>query len=194
MTIKQVMVIILSRIKTFFQDYRYKRVRNVFWFMVITLAIHYSYRFWAIHLYYWPVREWMIAWQQQMAAWVFHQSLWVDRHLLGLSTQVSGHTMFFFNGSGIRINQSCAGDKQILQFMLLMIVFPGLWIRKLWYIPMGMVVIYLTNIFRIVLLSLLAIWLPDWMKCLHDSALRGMFYVVIFLLWMIWVEKISPGK
>ena len=175
----------------FLRDPRYKHFQDVFWFAVITLAIHYSYRFWANSLHYWPIQAWMNDMQQALTRWIFIQSSWVDQHILHISLRVQDRTIYFDNGSWISINGSCAGDKQILQFMLLILIWPGLWKRKLWFVPLGMVIIHCTNILRIVLLSVVSSTRPEWWHQAHNSVLRGMFYVVILVLWIIWVERIN---
>ena len=184
---------------SFFRDSRYKHIRDVFWFAVITLAIHYSYRFWSYSLHFWPILATMNELQQGLTNWVYIQSMWVNRNILNIPMQAADHTMYFNNGSWISINLSCAGDKQILQFFLLLLIYPGLWKQKLWYIPLGMIILHCTNILRIVLLSLVSIYRPEWWHIAHNFVLRGMFYVVILVLWIIWVERInhknepSPG-
>ena len=180
-----------TRISILFKDSRYKHFQEFFWFAVITLAIHYSYRFWANSLHYWPIQAWMDELHRVMTGWVFNQSAWFDRHILNISLRTTAQTMYFDNGSWISINDSCAGDKQILQFVLLLLIYPGFWRQKLWYIPLGMVIIHFTNILRIVLLSIVSINKPEWWHIAHDTALRGMFYVVILVLWIIWVERIN---
>jgi exosortase/archaeosortase family protein len=185
---------LITTIKSFFTDTRYRHFRDVFWFAVITLSIHYAYRFWANGLGYAPVRPLMLDLQNALTSLVFHQSAWVNEHLLNLSFRVSGQTMTFANGSWIAINNSCAGDKQILQFMLLLLIYPGPWRRKLWYIPLGMVLIHLTNILRIVLLSLVSVNWPELWHSAHDTVLRAMFYVVILVLWVVWTEKVKDAK
>ncbi len=182
---------LLQKTTAFFKDPRYKHFQDVFWFAVITLAIHFSYRYWISPLDYWPIRAWMIELHQALTGWVFHQSVWVDRHILGISLREAGYTMYFDSGDWILINASCAGDKQIAQFMLLLLIYPGLWKRKLWYIPLGMLIIHLTNIFRIVLLSLVMLHKPEWWHIAHNVVLRGMFYVVILVLWIVWMERIN---
>lgn len=185
---------VLRNINSFFTAPRHRHLREVFWFAVITLAIHYSYRFWAIHLDYRPIAPWMHDLQQTLTRWVFHQTAWVDRHLLGISFQTSGQTLTFDNGSWISVNESCAGDKQILQFMLLLLIYPGPWRHKLWFIPAGMVIIHLTNVLRIVLLSLVSVAKPEWWHLAHNTVLRGLFYVVILALWIVWVERVNKKQ
>ncbi len=182
------------QVKNFFKEPRYKQMREVFWFVVITLAIHYSYRFWANTLNYWPIQAWMNELQQTMAGWIFTQSTWLDQHVLHISYQSSGQMIQFGNGSRIAINSSCAGDKQILQFLLLLLIYPGSWKHKSWYIPLGMLVIYCTNLLRIVLVSTVAVNIPKWLVVAHDTVLRGMFYAVIFFLWLIWVRVINSKE
>jgi len=147
-----------------------------------------------MHLNYWPVQAWMAGLHQYMTDWVFNQSVWVNRHILGISMRITDHTMWFDNGSGILIDAGCSGDKQILQFALLMLLYPGPWKHKLWYIPMGMLIMHATNILRVVLMSVLGNLEPNYMKIVHDTALRAMFYIVIFALWAIWEEKVRVKR
>ena len=178
----------ISRFVSFWQNPKYRYLRNVFWFVVITLVIHYLFRFWAQDLYYFPIQQWMNSFQEFMLQMVFNQSTWVDQHILGLDLVKEDRLMFFANQSGIRINSSCSGDKQLLQLALLLLVFPGKWQRKCWLIPFGLILVHITNVLRIVLLSLVAIWKPEWIDIVHDTVLRGLFYVVIFLVWLWFVH------
>ncbi len=175
---------------------RYRHFREVFWFGVITLAIHYGYRYWARDLVYWPVNGGMQVLQRELTDWVLQQSSWIDLHLLRLPVTTSGNLLLFDNGSWIAVNSSCAGDKQILQFALLLLIYPGPWRHKLWFIPAGMLSMHFTNVLRIVLLSVVSAWRPEWWHLAHDTVLRALFYVVILVLWIIWMERFNnrePG-
>jgi len=130
----------------------------------------------------------MVSLRDYLTQVVFDQSVWVDQHILGLDLGKEGKLILFDNGATIRINRSCSGDKQILQLALLLLIFHGRWKYKLWFIPLGMFLVHVTNILRIVLLSLVAIWKPEWMEIAHDTVLRGMFYVVIFGIWLLFVN------
>jgi hypothetical protein len=44
------------------------------------------------------------------------------------------------------------------------------------------------------MLSLVSIYKPEYWHFAHDTVLRGMFYVVILVLWIIWVEKINVDE
>ena len=185
---------LFEKFKGFWREPKYRFLRDVFLFVVITLVIHYSYRFWAQDLNYFPIQPWMTSLRDYMVLMVFDQSTWMDQHILGLDLVKEGRLMQFDNGAAIRINGSCSGDKQILQLALLLLIFPGRWKYKLWFIPLGMILVHATNILRIVLLSLVAIWRPEWMGMAHDSVLRGMFYVVIFGIWLLFVKLSERGR
>jgi exosortase/archaeosortase family protein len=101
---------------------------------------------------------------------------------------------FLANNGYVAVNESCSGLKIFLQFTVLMILFPGPWKHKLWYIPAGLIILHLTNIFRIVGLAQVTISLPQYWDFSHDYFFRPLFYVVIFTLWVIWVEYFYTKK
>ena len=186
----------LNSVRNFIRRYNLDALADVALFILITLIIHYLYRFWAIQLRFAPVHDLMISMRDGMAGIVYKQSLWLVNHVLGIDfTAVDQTRTFYFSNSGyIAINKSCSGLKQILQFALLMAVYPGLWKRKLWFIPAGILIVHLTNLFRIAGLSVVIVAMPEYWDLSHDYFFRPFFYVVIFSLWVLWVEKIGRPK
>jgi exosortase/archaeosortase family protein len=185
---------LIASIKLFFTDPRWTKVRGVFWFCTITVLIHFSWRFWAFDLDYFPFNNLMRQLSQFFVDMVFTQSTWVISHILQIKITTSGHLFTCENNYGIIITDGCSGIKQIMQFALLMLIFPGPWKHKAWFIPLGMFIVHLTNVLRIVLLAIVAEHSPANIEYTHDSWLRIMFYVVIFALWLLWVEKIAVKK
>jgi exosortase/archaeosortase family protein len=59
---------------------------------------------------------------------------------------------------------------------------------------MGVVIIHLTNIFRIIILSVVVMHWPQHWDFIHLWIMRPFFYVVIFVMWVIWVEKFRYRK
>lgn len=157
-------------------------------FILITLVIHFSYRYWATQAYF-PITDLMNSMHDYLANRVFVESSWFIQNVLGMEITTIDRTMYWGNTGYIAITYGCSGLKQILQFALLMMLFPGPWKHKLWYIPMGMFIVHLTNLFRIIGLAEVLVIIPDYWKFSHDYLFRPFFYVVIFSLWVIWVEK-----
>lgn len=118
---------------------------------------------------------------------VYNQSKFV----LGLIVPIKseGQKFIFENKDSIDILFPCTGVQPMLQFALLILLYPGPWKHKTWYIPVGMFIIHLTNVFRIIGLGIvMAKWPQHWYYA-HDYPFRVIIYVVIFILWLIWNDK-----
>jgi exosortase family protein XrtF len=180
---------LIAEINKIIKKYKLYVLKDVVIFIIITLTIHYSYRFWSNSTNYWPVENVMNQAHDEMTQIVFDQSVWIIDHVLRIPITTRDRTMLFEDSSFITINHGCSGLKPILQFVLLMLLFPGPWKHKAWFIPMGIVIVHLTNLFRITGLSVVTITVPEYWDFAHDNLFRPFFYVVIFLLWVWWVEK-----
>ena len=132
--------------------------------------------------------------EQFMAHQVFLPSAWFVEHIIGYDIKTLNNTLYFPNNGYVAVNGSCSGLKQFYQWIFLMVLFPGPWKQKLWYIPLGLLVIHLTNIFRIIALSVIVMEWPQYWTFSHDWILRPFFYVVIFVMWVIWEEKFRHKK
>jgi exosortase/archaeosortase family protein len=174
----------------YIKKYKLYVLRDVAIFALITLTIHYSYRFWANSGHYWPIEDQMNWAHDEVSSIVFNQSVWFIDHVLHIPITTGENRMIYFQNSGyIGIDRGCSGLKPNLQFILLMLIFPGPWKYKAWFIPMGIVIVHLTNLFRITGLAVVTVTIPQYWKFSHDYLFRPFFYVVIFFLWVWWVEK-----
>jgi exosortase family protein XrtF len=185
-----------GEISKYIKKYKLYVLRDVIFFIIITLTIHFSYRYWANETQYWPIEKQMTI-AHDKASWiVFNQSVWFIDHVLHIPiTTDENRTIYFQNNGFISISPGCSGLKPILQFVLLMLLFPGPWKHKAWFIPMGIVLVHLTNLFRITGLAVVTVTIPEYWDFAHDNLFRPFFYVVIFLLWVWWVEKYRrPSK
>ncbi len=129
-----------------------------------------------------------------LATQVATQSAWILKNILHYKIELINNTIYTENKHYVVVLGSCSGLKQFYQWTVLMILFPGPWLKKLWYIPLGILAIHLFNLFRIIVLVFVMDKRPDMWDFIHMSILRPMFYLVIFLLWVYWVEKLKPAK
>lgn len=162
-------------------------LREVLIFAAIILAFHFFFRAWANWWEYWPIKPYINILHDMLSQTLFEQSVWVNEHILNLDFSTEHRRMLFENGY-IGINYSCSGLKPMLQYMVLMLAYPGPWKHKLWFIPAGLIIVHLTNIFRITGLSVVLINWPDYWDFSHDYIFRPFFYLVIFLMWVLWAE------
>ena len=183
-------------IKSFFHEKRFRPFFDIALFAFLILGFHFLFRFWAYHLHYQPFQAIVMPVYKFLTNLLFHNSVWALRHLTSYSFTTHGRDILMGAGH-VGVHSGCSGLKQFLEWIVLMTFFPGPWKHKAWFIPLGLVVIHLVNIFRISGLSILLIYFPEHWKFTHDYIWRPFFYVVMFLLWVWWVEKFrnkSPWK
>ncbi len=114
---------------------------------------------------------------------------------LGFSVQLEPNNVLRHeNNTAVRIVWACTGLKQAYIFICIIAFYRGPIIKKLWYIPAGLVVVYLFNIFRIAAITAIIEQHPGWFDILHEHLFKYLFYVVIFGMWVLWEEKISRKK
>jgi exosortase/archaeosortase family protein len=94
------------------------------------------------------------------------------------------------NGNGVQIIWACTGLKQAYIFCCIIAFNRGSWKKKIWFIPLGLLVVYLFNIFRIAVIAACMEFHPDWFKFLHLYLFKYIFYGIIFLMWVLWEEKV----
>jgi exosortase family protein XrtF len=92
---------------------------------------------------------------------------------------------------GTWIGEPCNGIKVMGLFSIFILAFPGDWKHKLWYVPMGVVVIHLTNSIRVSALTIIEAQWPEYLDFNHNVTFQVVVYGIIFLMWYIWVQKFS---
>ena len=181
-------------IKAYCKDPKNQSTVNVGLFIVLIISFHFLYLGWQA-IDYWPIGKWidkLMVWSVNL---VYSQSCWVLDHIfhIDLTTIASERIIATPNSEGgwaqVIIVPECASLKQWLHWLFLMILFPGPWKHKLWYIPAGLVIIEWTNVIRICGILMMQIPWPNSFHLAHDYIFKFFFYLVIFLMWVLWVEK-----
>ncbi|MBR5911099.1 MAG: exosortase/archaeosortase family protein [Bacteroidales bacterium] len=197
----------IERIKTYCNNPRNRSTVNVGLFILLIISFHYLYLGWQA-LDYWPVKgaiDGLMVWSVDL---LFSQCCQVlDRFLHIDITTVSAHRILAaVNRDGgwarVVVAPECASLKQWLHWIFLMVLFPGPWRHKLWFIPAGLVIIEWTNVVRICGILMMQVWWPNihirfgetdinTFHLAHDYIFKVFFYFIIFLMWVFWVEKIK---
>ena len=90
----------------------------------------------------------------------------------------------------ISIIWGCLGFKQMSIYAGVILFYWGPLLKKLWYIPMGCVILTIYNTIRIATTVWLTNGNPERFDSLHDGILRYIYYAIVFLLWVVWEEFI----
>jgi len=96
--------------------------------------------------------------------------------------------------SGVCIGTGCSGLELFFLFSGFIILISGSWKNKIWFVPLGVVIIFLLNVIRIILLILINYHYPQYLHFNHTYTLVIIVYIAIFGLWMIWIKKYSHIK
>ena len=185
-----------ASIKDYLNNPKNKSTVDVGLFVLLILGFHVIYLGWQA-LEYWPIKGVI----DKLSLWsvnrVFRESCWVLQHVFGIDiTTVTEQRLIAAickNGTFVTVTiaPECASLKQWFHWLFLMLLFPGPWKHKAWYIPAGLVIIEWTNVVRICGILLAQIWFPgpNTFHIAHDYVFKIFFYLVIFLMWVLWVEK-----
>ena len=184
----------INDIKAYCKDPKNQSTVNVGLFIILIISFHFLYLGWQA-LDYWPVGKWvdkLMLWSVNLA---YNQACWMLDHVfhIDLTTIAADRLIATPNSEGgwarVIVAPECASLKQWMHWIFLMVLFPGPWKHKLWYIPAGLVIIEWTNVVRICGILMMQIPWPNSFHIAHDYIFKVFFYLVIFLMWVLWVEK-----
>jgi exosortase family protein XrtF len=91
----------------------------------------------------------------------------------------------------IRIVEGCNAVSVIILFISFVLAFSGKLKSTLIFILFGIVLIYVLNVIRIVLVTVLFYRFPAYQPILHDIFFPLIIYGLVFILWIVWVNKFS---
>ena len=143
-----------NSLQGYIKDPKNQSTVDVGLFIILILSFHVIYLGWQA-LDYWPIKGTI----DKLSLWsvnlLFDQSCWVLQHVFGLDlTTITDQRVIATlsqENSFVKviIAPECASLKQWLHWLFLMLIFPGPWKHKAWYIPAGLVIIEWTNVVRI---------------------------------------------
>ncbi|MFH6992201.1 exosortase family protein XrtF [Flavobacterium sp. FlaQc-48] len=91
----------------------------------------------------------------------------------------------------IRIVEGCNAVSVIILFVSFVLAFSGKFKTTLIFILSGILLIYALNVARIAMLAVLLFYFPEKGHFLHGTLFPLVIYGLVFLLWVIWVNKFS---
>jgi len=107
------------------------------------------------------------------------------------STSESGINLFYNQRFMARIIEGCNGLSVIILFVSFVIAFSGKTKTTILYVMGGSLLIHILNVVRIALLCILMYYFPKQEHFLHGVFFPLFIYGVVFILWVIWVNKFS---
>lgn len=100
---------------------------------------------------------------------------------------VNGHYM-------VRIVEGCNAISVIILFFSFIISFAEGFKKTLGFLFLGALLLYLVNLLRIAILSIVYYLYPEYQETLHNIVFPAFIYGMVLLLWMIWVKLVSKKE
>lgn len=98
------------------------------------------------------------------------------------------------NGERIlKVGDECSGLVLFAIFTGFILAYPGDIKSKSWFIPIGIIVLFVCNILRIVVLTLNKAYFNSVFAFNHHVTFTYLMYVFIFVLWYIWMKKLRKS-
>lgn len=98
------------------------------------------------------------------------------------------------NYRGIWVGDECNGFTLFSIFTIFIVAFPGQIRSKLWYIPLGLIIIHFANVIRVMALVLINNYYPEYLDFNHLYTFTIFVYSIIFMLWYIWAKKYAINE
>lgn len=103
--------------------------------------------------------------------------------------------VLFLNGvPAVVVSAPCDGLVLYALFTGFVLAFPGPIRHKLWFIPLGNVLIYAINVLRIAALGINQYYAHESVDFNHHYTFTFVIYAFIFALWMWWATRLAARK
>jgi len=93
--------------------------------------------------------------------------------------------------NGVWVGSNCNAISLFSLFSVFVLAYPGHQKNKLWFVPLGILLIHILNIIRVISLAIIAYYSPYSLSFNHTYTFTFFVYAFIFLLWMVWVNKFA---
>ena len=148
-----------------------------------------------------------IVWFLLYDKWLLKDGLvdhFLIQHLVDSTSAVLkllGYTTFHYSDAvgvdgthGVLIGVPCNGIELFALFTGFIVIFPGKLKWKLFFIPIGILIIHFLNIIRLVSLALVVLYSPNSLEFNHKYTFTIIVYAAVFLMWYIWIKKFSISE
>jgi len=130
-------------------------------------------------------------------------------HLLSITLVKISHAIFSFldvpvhsfdrnialyDSVGVLVNDTCLGIRGIILFTFFILFYYGKAVQKVVFIFFGIGILEIGNIFRIVTLAYVQYCCPQNFDFVHFYLSKIIFYGIILVLWIYWVEFFNKKR
>lgn len=158
-------------------------------YILLTVVYNQYLKFGASDVYYPEYITHQVAKQTESLIGLFGYKASVEPHPTIPSMKLSVEGKYL-----ARIVEGCNAISVMILFSSFILAFFNGWIKTFIFILVGVLLIYLMNVFRIAVIAIAIYEKPEYKELLHGVFFPGLIYGFVFLLWFIWINKFVPKK
>ncbi|MEQ8471347.1 MAG: archaeosortase/exosortase family protein [Marinoscillum sp.] len=112
----------------------------------------------------------------------------------GMNSQFQNGFLYINNLQSVFIGHPCNGLELHALFIGFLLISPGTVLKKVLYTCVGVMLIFLANIVRVYLLGFNYVNNPSTFEFNHKYTYLGLVYLLIFILWIVWIEVVNKRR
>jgi len=91
----------------------------------------------------------------------------------------------------VNVYEGCNAINVSILFVAFLFAYKGTLRKTFIFTIIGLIAIYIFNLFRVAGLFLVAKYFPDQLYLMHKFIFTGVIYAFVFFLWFLWVRKFA---
>lgn len=121
-------------------------------------------------------------------------------HFVGINAQIAPSTLLpnvsiILNEQVVvNVYEGCNAINVSILFVAFIMAYKGKFQKAVTFIVLGLMAIYVFNLFRVSGLFLVAKYFPQYLYLTHKFIFTGIIYAFVFFLWFLWVHSNSIKK
>lgn len=110
---------------------------------------------------------------------------------LGGQAWVNGNVLTI-PGFSVRILDLCNGVEATLLLWAVLLAYPAPWGYRLWGLLLGFLGVQALNMVRIISLTYLGVWKPEWFHWVHWYVWDALIMLDVLLIFLLWLRRLPP--
>ena len=112
----------------------------------------------------------------------------------GYNTFSWARTIGISGTQGLIVGDPCDGIALFATFTAFITAYSGPVLKKMVFIPLGILSIFLLNVLRVFALTIMENYSVELTEINHNYTFTIIIYAYIFFLWMLWVSKLGKDN
>lgn len=94
----------------------------------------------------------------------------------------------------VSVFEGCNSINVMIVFIAFLIAFKGSLKSTVIFAALGLMLIYIINLFRVGLLFEVAYYYPQHLYFFHKYLFTGFIYLIVFAIWYVWIQRVRFEK